>query len=40
VKWTVWTHSKFFLVVAMMSAAVGLILFLILKPLKKAMPGV
>ncbi|MDQ5857969.1 MAG: peptide MFS transporter [Acidobacteriota bacterium] len=40
VKWTVWTHSKFFLVVAMMSAAVGMILFLILKPLKKAMPGV
>jgi POT family proton-dependent oligopeptide transporter len=40
VKWTVWTHSKFFLVVAIMSAAVGLLLFLILKPLRKAMPGV
>ena len=40
VKWTDWTHSKFFLVVAIMSAAVGLILFIILKPLKKAMPGV
>ncbi len=40
VKWTVWTHSKFFFVVAMMAAAVGLVLFLILKPLKKAMPGV
>jgi len=40
VKWTVWTHSKFFFVVAMMAAAVGLILFLILRPLKKAMPGV
>jgi POT family proton-dependent oligopeptide transporter len=40
VKWTVWTHSKFFLVVAIMSAAVGMLLFLILKPLKRAMPGV
>ncbi|HYP25926.1 MAG TPA: peptide MFS transporter [Blastocatellia bacterium] len=40
VKWTDWSHSKFFLVVAIMSAAVGMILFIILKPLKKAMPGV
>jgi POT family proton-dependent oligopeptide transporter len=40
VKWTVWSHSKFFIVVAMMSAAVGLLLFVILRPLKKAMPGV
>ncbi|HEX5874527.1 MAG TPA: peptide MFS transporter [Pyrinomonadaceae bacterium] len=40
VKWTDWTHSKFFFVVAVMCAAVGLLLFLILKPLKRAMPGV
>jgi proton-dependent oligopeptide transporter, POT family len=40
VKWTVWTHSKFFFVVAVMCAAVGLLLFLIIRPLKKAMPGV
>jgi POT family proton-dependent oligopeptide transporter len=40
VKWTVWSHSKFFLVVAAMCATVGLLLVLILKPLKKAMPGV
>ena len=40
VKWTEWTHSKFFFVVAVMCAAVGLLLFLILKPLRKAMPGV
>lgn len=40
VKWTVWSHSKFFIVVAAMSAAVGLLLLLILKPLKRAMPGV
>ena len=40
VKWTVWTHSKFFFVVACMAATMGAVLFLILKPLKKAMPGV
>lgn len=40
VQWTVWTHSKFFLVIAAMCAAIGVILFLIIKPLKKAMPGV
>ena len=40
VKWTTWTHSKFFFVVAVMCAAVGLLLFLLLRPLKKAMPGV
>lgn len=40
VKWTEWTHSKFFFVVAVMCAAVGVLLLLILKPLKKAMPGV
>lgn len=40
VQWTVWTHSKFFLVIAAMCAAIGVVLFAILKPLKKAMPGV
>jgi proton-dependent oligopeptide transporter, POT family len=40
VMWTVWSHSKFFLVVAAMCAAVGVLLLLLLKPLKKAMPGV
>lgn len=40
VQWTVWSHSKFFLVIAAMCAAIGVILFAILKPLKKAMPGV
>ncbi len=40
VYWDVWSHSNFFLVIAAMCAAVGLILLLILKPLKKAMPGV
>ncbi|CAN5453914.1 peptide MFS transporter [soil metagenome] len=40
VQWTVWSHSKFFLVIAAMCAAIGVILFAILRPLKKAMPGV
>jgi proton-dependent oligopeptide transporter, POT family len=40
VKWTVWTHSRFFLTVAIMSAFMGVVLFVLLKPLKKAMPGV
>jgi POT family proton-dependent oligopeptide transporter len=40
VKWTIWSHSKFFLVVAFMAASVGILLFFIVKPLKKAMPGV
>jgi proton-dependent oligopeptide transporter, POT family len=40
VQWTVWTHSKFFLVIAAMCAAIDVLLFAILKPLKKAMPGV
>jgi POT family proton-dependent oligopeptide transporter len=37
--WDVWTHSKFFFVVAVMCAAVGLLLLILLKPLKRAMPG-
>lgn len=40
VKWTVWSHSRFFITVAFMCAGVGALLFLLLKPLKKAMPGV
>lgn len=40
VYWTVWSHSKFFLVLALMALAVAAILFLLLKPLKRAMPGV
>lgn len=39
-KWDVWAHSKFFIIVAMMCAGVGIILFLLLRPLKKAMPGI
>jgi POT family proton-dependent oligopeptide transporter len=39
-QWDVWSHSKFFLIVAFLCAGVGLLLFLLLRPLKKAMPGV
>jgi POT family proton-dependent oligopeptide transporter len=40
VYWDVWLHSTFFLVLAAMSAAVGVLLLLLLRPLKTAMPGV
>lgn len=40
VKWTVWSHSHFFLVVALLAGGVSLLLFLLLGPLKRAMPGV
>ena len=40
VKWTVWSHSQFFLVVALLAGGVSLLLFLLLGPLKRAMPGV
>lgn len=40
VYWTRWPHSTFFLVLGLMCVAVSGVLALILKPLKKAMPGV
>lgn len=40
VYWTVWSHSQFFLVLSLMALATGAVLFLMLKPLKRAMPGV
>ncbi|MGI8784827.1 MAG: peptide MFS transporter [Acidobacteriota bacterium] len=40
VYWTVWSHSKFFLVLALSALAVATVLFFLLKPLKRAMPGV
>ncbi|MFN0206859.1 MAG: peptide MFS transporter [Planctomycetota bacterium] len=39
VMWTEWSHSKFFLVIACICAAVAALLFVLIKPLKKAMPG-
>lgn len=38
--WTVWSHSKFWLVLASMSFGMALVLLALLKPLKRAMPGV
>ena len=38
--WDIWLQSTFFLVLASMALVMAVVLFLILKPLKKAMPGV
>ena len=40
VYWNVWTHSRFFLVLAVMAFVTAGVLALLLRPLKKAMPGV
>jgi len=40
VEWTVWSHARFFLTVAAIAAAVALLLFAVLKPLSRTMPGV
>ncbi len=40
VKWDVWSHSKFFFVIAMFAWVMAVVLLLLLKPLKRAMPGV
>ncbi|MGB7203616.1 MAG: peptide MFS transporter [Pyrinomonadaceae bacterium] len=38
--WDIWLQSTFFLALACMALFMAVVLFLILKPLKKAMPGV
>ena len=38
--WDLWSHARFFLTLAMMAFVMAVVLFLLLKPLKKAMPGV
>jgi POT family proton-dependent oligopeptide transporter len=40
VYWTEWKHSTFFAVLGTMSLATGLLFLLVLKPLRRAMPGV
>ena len=40
VYWTEWSHSTFFAVLGLMCIGMALVLGLLLKPLKKAMPGV
>jgi hypothetical protein len=38
--WDIWLQSSFFLVLACMALVMAVVLFAILKPLKRAMPGV
>ncbi|HZH91328.1 MAG TPA: peptide MFS transporter [Pyrinomonadaceae bacterium] len=38
--WDRWLHSTFFLVLGLMALVMAVVLFLLLKPLKRAMPGV
>jgi hypothetical protein len=40
VYWTVWKHSTFFLVLGGVSLAMTVLLLALLRPLKRAMPGV
>jgi POT family proton-dependent oligopeptide transporter len=40
VYWSIWNQSKFFIVLGAMALVMSVVLFLLLKPLKKAMPGV
>jgi POT family proton-dependent oligopeptide transporter len=40
VYWSIWNQSTFFIVLALMALIMAVVLFLLLKPLKKAMPGV
>jgi POT family proton-dependent oligopeptide transporter len=38
--WSIWYQSSFFIVLGAMAVVMSIVLFLLLKPLKKAMPGV
>jgi POT family proton-dependent oligopeptide transporter len=38
--WDIWLQSSFFLTLASAALIMALVLFLLLKPLKRAMPGV
>jgi POT family proton-dependent oligopeptide transporter len=38
--WDIWSHARFFLTLSMMALAMAVILTVLLRPLKKAMPGV
>lgn len=38
--WDIWSHAQFFLILALMAFAMTVVLMLLLRPLKKAMPGV
>lgn len=38
--WDLWSHANFFLILASMALFMAVVLFVLLRPLKKAMPGV
>jgi len=38
--WTKWSHSDFWLLVASLAFGMALVLLALLRPLKRAMPGV
>ncbi len=38
--WSIWNQSSFFLVLGLMALVMAVVLFILLRPLKKAMPGV
>jgi POT family proton-dependent oligopeptide transporter len=38
--WSIWYQSNFFIVLGLMALVMSVVLFLLLKPLKRAMPGV
>ena len=38
--WSIWYQSSFFIILGAMAVVMSIVLFLLLKPLKKAMPGV
>jgi POT family proton-dependent oligopeptide transporter len=38
--WDIWSHARFFLTLALMAFGMAVVLFLLIRPLKKAMPGV
>jgi proton-dependent oligopeptide transporter, POT family len=38
--WDIWSHSRFFLTLSLMALFMAVVLALLLRPLKKAMPGV
>ena len=40
VYWEIWRQSTFFAVLGLMALVMGVVLFILLRPLKKAMPGV
>jgi hypothetical protein len=40
VYWEVWKHSTFFLTLGGMALGMAVVLLFLLKPLKKAMPGI